>query len=345
MRLNQFNNQVQGELCIEGIMPDNRQYAPLFQLQDSNCFNHPAGWMNQLYGNLLTGFHTLTFGIFSHPIPPDNNFSAAVRVTQKTANLRRDLNRVDAPSGAAWCILSKGLRSPSVWVRQVRAFFLLCASTESETLMKRIVVFLLITTCVGLLNSECQTALDLMFTNKVVSFTNLQGDHFTSAELVEADATQVVFKTNDIFGAVKFTDLSKETLALIGIPESRLYLERELEIQKEQASANQRAILKQEQDALNDSSKLTSARISSVISKNYNPIYGWLQYCNISFDNGAAGTCFIAKLPSSVQEYIDKKSALAQSIDTLNNQIDVATGKISSQAASIRQAQYQNDRN
>ena len=135
---------------------------------------------------------------------------------------------------------------------------------------------------IGIQNGQCQQAVDLVFTNKFASFTNLQGETFIGAELIEADATQVVFKTNDIYGAVKFTNLSTATLKSLGIPLSRLGLAHELEVQKAKAIANQRDILSQEQEELSDPSKLSGLRINSVISKSYSPIYyGWLQWCNV----------------------------------------------------------------
>lgn len=204
--------------------------------------------------------------------------------------------------------------------------------------------FVLISAFVGILKGECQTALDLMFTNKVVTFTNLQGDLFLSAELVEADATQVVFRTNDIFGAEKLTNLSTATLQSLGIPVSRLGMAQELEVQKEQAASEQRAMLKQEQDALNDPTNLLGLKITSVISKNYSQIYGWLQFCNATLDGGLSGTFFIAKLPASAQEYLDRRAALSDSIAKLNNQIDSATAQIANTSANLRQAQYQVNR-
>jgi hypothetical protein len=62
-----------------------------------------------------------------------------------------------------------------------------------------------------------QASAELYFTNEVASFTNLEGETFERAKLIEADSSQLVFETNRIFGAVAFTNLSPAVLDRVGI--------------------------------------------------------------------------------------------------------------------------------
>ncbi len=201
----------------------------------------------------------------------------------------------------------------------------------------------LMTACLGIPTGQCQTSPDLWFTNRVVTFTNLEGERFVDADLVEAGISQVVFKTNGIFGAVKFTNLSPATLELIGIPPSQLELAHELEIQKAEALAHQRALLKDEQEKLLDPSNLVELTVESIQLKDNDPIYGRVQFCSVSTATGASRSVFVVNLPRTVTAYFDQLSALAQQIDQLNGQIETTTAHINAGMDQAKQAQYQLD--
>ena len=193
----------------------------------------------------------------------------------------------------------------------------------------------------GCQNGRCQQVADLVFTNKFATFTNLQGEKFTGAELIHADATQVVFKTNNIFGAVKFTNLSTATLESLGIPLSRLNLAHELEVQKAKALADRQAILNDEQEKLLDPTKLTKLNIDSVIFKDHDPLYGQVYWCTVRQNNGPATKLFVARLPDAIQTFFDRRAAVAQDISTISDHIDSENARIAAATADLNQAQNQ----
>jgi hypothetical protein len=200
---------------------------------------------------------------------------------------------------------------------------------------------LLIAACFGMGNGQSQTTMDLWFTNRIVTFTNLQGERFAHAEVVEADASQVVFKTNDIFGTVKLTNLSPATLEWIGIPPEQLELAHQLEIQKAQALAHQRAMLQDEQQRLLDSSNLVRLTVESIQLKDYDAIYGPVLFCNVRTATGAATSVFVVGLPQRVTAYFDQRSALESEIAQLSGQIEAETAQLATAEDQAKQAQYQ----
>lgn len=195
----------------------------------------------------------------------------------------------------------------------------------------------------GICNSRGQTTPDLWFTNRIVTFTNLQGGRFVDADLVEADASRVVFKTNGIFGTVEFTNLSPAMLDLIGIPASQLQLAHELEIQKAEAAARQRALLEDEREKLLDPSNLVKLTVESIQLADYDPIYGRVQFCNVRTTSGVTTPVFVVGLPATVTAYFDQRSALAQEIAQLAGQIETRTVQIAAGLEQVKQAQYQLD--
>jgi hypothetical protein len=193
----------------------------------------------------------------------------------------------------------------------------------------------------GCQTGRCQPAANLVFTNKFATFTDLHGEKFVGAELIEADATQVVFKTNGIFGAVKFTNLSTATLESLGIPLSRLDLAQELKDKKAQAIAHRQALLKDEQEKLLDPANLTKLNIDSVLFKDNNPLYGQVYWCAVRQENGAVAKLFVARLPDAVRIFFDRRAAMTQHISALSDQIDSENARIAAATADLNQAQNQ----
>jgi hypothetical protein len=193
----------------------------------------------------------------------------------------------------------------------------------------------------GCQDGQCQQAANLAFTNKFATFTNLQGETFIHAELIEADATQVVFKTNNIFGAVKFTNLSTATLESLGIPLSRLDLAKELQVQKAKAIADRQVIFQDEQEKLLDSRNLTKLNIDSVIFKDNDPLYGQVYWCAVRQNNGPVTKLFVARLPDAIRTFFDRRATVAQDIATISDHIDSENARIAAATADLNQAQNQ----
>ena len=61
-------------------------------------------------------------------------------------------------------------------------------------------------------------ALEWQFFDRMATFTNLQGQEVRNASLIRADASQIIYKTNDIYGTVKLTNLAPATLDFLGVP-------------------------------------------------------------------------------------------------------------------------------
>src|SRR5258708_13865950 len=78
---------------------------------------------------------------------------------------------------------------------------------------------------------------DIIFTNKVASFTNLQGKAFVGVELVRANNDGVVWRDKEGgMGLVSYTNVSPALLTSWGIPEDRAELMRTREEQKRAAA-------------------------------------------------------------------------------------------------------------
>ena len=64
-------------------------------------------------------------------------------------------------------------------------------------------------------------AQDITFTNRIVTFANLEGRVFTNVTLVRANENGVVWK-GDGMGMVPYTNLSRSVLASFGVPTQRI---------------------------------------------------------------------------------------------------------------------------
>ncbi len=80
--------------------------------------------------------------------------------------------------------------------------------------MKATVLFLLL----GL----SAVASDITFTNKTLTFTNLQGAIYTNVTLLRADLDGLIWRDGPSGGRVCYTNLSPEFLVALGIPTNRI---------------------------------------------------------------------------------------------------------------------------
>src|SRR6516162_8107307 len=69
-------------------------------------------------------------------------------------------------------------------------------------------------------------AQDIMFTNKTVSFSNLQGKAFIQVELVRADLDGLIWRSGSSAGRVCYTNLELSLLESLHIPTNRIAVSR-----------------------------------------------------------------------------------------------------------------------
>lgn len=63
---------------------------------------------------------------------------------------------------------------------------------------------------------------DLTFTNRILTFTNLQGKAFVQVELVRADLDGLIWRSGSMGGRVCYTNLDPLLLESLGIPTNRI---------------------------------------------------------------------------------------------------------------------------
>ena len=183
----------------------------------------------------------------------------------------------------------------------------------------------------------------LSFTNKVATFSSLDGQMYVGAQLVEADSSRIIFKTNGVFDAVAFTNLSADTLDRIGITQDYLDSVRDGEARKAVALAAQRTMLADEQQRLGDGIGLLNLTVNTVEISDHDPIYGNLRFCRVTMPSGAAIAVFVARLPDTVPGYFQQRDSLARHVADLKSRIDTVTAQVEAQAAQLDQAQNQVD--
>ena len=149
--------------------------------------------------------------------------------------------------------------------------------------------------------------LEWRFTNRVATFTNLQGQAMVNASLIRADGSQLIFKTNDVYGTVNLTNLAPATLEMLGVPASYLQQVRAREKEQAGAAARAAALWKTEQEQLRNPDGLLPFMVESIVSSDYDTLFGQLRRCNVRMTNGAATTVWVARLPDSVPAYLQKK--------------------------------------
>jgi hypothetical protein len=75
---------------------------------------------------------------------------------------------------------------------------------------------------VGLVFGQgCLLAQDIMFTNRVATFTNLDGRLYTNVTLIKATADGIIWKGDGV-GMVPYTKLSLEVAQSFGVPQERV---------------------------------------------------------------------------------------------------------------------------
>ncbi len=84
-------------------------------------------------------------------------------------------------------------------------------------------------------------AADITFTNKTVTFTNLEGNVYAQVDLVRADMDGLVWRAEASGGRVCYTNLEPAFMQALGIPTNRINLARARSERRAVASAQARA--------------------------------------------------------------------------------------------------------
>jgi hypothetical protein len=83
---------------------------------------------------------------------------------------------------------------------------------------------------------------DIIFTNKVVTITNLQGQRFEEATLVRGDLDGLIWRSQASGGRICYTNLDSDLLASFGISSNRIDIARARAERKAVSDAQYRAL-------------------------------------------------------------------------------------------------------
>ena len=193
------------------------------------------------------------------------------------------------------------------------------------------------TVAAALLAWNGRAAMEVRFTNQVVTFTNLQGQVYKDASLLRASEDQLVFKTNDIFGTVYLTNVSPATLEMLGVPASHIQAVQELQRQKEDLAVRRREAFADDQERLTDPKNLIPFRVQAVLNKSQDPVYGTLTRCQLRAADGSLHTAWVARLPDSVPAYFARVREMEGAIAQFDERLTQEAAQIDAAAADIRQ--------
>jgi hypothetical protein len=190
-------------------------------------------------------------------------------------------------------------------------------------------------------NGRCQSRLEVLLTNRMVTFTNLQGQVAGDASLIRATADEVVFKTNDVYGTVKFTNLAPQVLEYLGVPQSHLKLVRDRQAQLPEQAARESEMVQDENARLLDPANLVKVTVESVVWTDYDALYGTVQRCNLRMTNGEAALVFLARLPAAVPDFVNQRQSLSQTVAWLTNQVEMGRTQVTNDTALVNAAKKQ----
>jgi hypothetical protein len=194
-------------------------------------------------------------------------------------------------------------------------------------------------------SSHAQGTVEMLFTNKVVTFTNLQGAVYKDADLIRASSRDVIFKTNGDFGTVALTNLNEAAFQRLGIPMEFVQLAFDSERQKSDAVARDRALFQAEQLVLRNPSNLV--RISLMVApdkREYNATYGFVSRALVRMPDGKSALVYIARLPIRIPEWFEKENSLEKAIADLGNRAQTGSMQIALREEGLKQRQLEIDK-
>src|SRR5689334_7400641 len=84
---------------------------------------------------------------------------------------------------------------------------------------------------------------DILFTNRIASFTNLQGQVYTRVQLVRGDLDGLIWRDGPSGGRICYTNLHPDLLEYFGISSNRIEIARARAEKKALADAKYRAMV------------------------------------------------------------------------------------------------------
>ena len=177
---------------------------------------------------------------------------------------------------------------------------------------------------------------DITFTNKIATFTNLQGRLYDTVLIERANSSGIVYRSGGTLGMVAYTNLSPATLEEIGVPLDRLDAAKARAEQSRLLAVQQMKMDAEEESRLQNPSNFFEITILSPFVRQSVNVMGGLCCCKISGPRGEL-TAWIRGMPSELIANFQNVSTLEQSVAQLSNQISV-------RSAQIKAAQYEHDR-
>jgi hypothetical protein len=182
--------------------------------------------------------------------------------------------------------------------------------------------FLLITVLfLSTLFSRAQTNLVkvFIFTNRIVSLTNLAGIKYENIELIRADFSGIVYinQTGAGGGVIRFTNLPDSTLENLGLVD---FASAERENSKKLAEA-QKQMFEAEKEQMRDRSNYKTLHLTSYGT------FGNSGLCTIR-EFPTAGTFLIYNAPKEAIESIERIQSQSQVVNELNSQITAVATQI-----------------
>ena len=149
---------------------------------------------------------------------------------------------------------------------------------------------------------------DIEFTNRVVTFTNLQGRTYRNVGLVRADDRGVVYQSGGEWGLVRYTNLSAQTIEDLGLPANKINA---LANAEKERAARLKEMAEQERERMADPANWTPVHVVAGQGTDAGWIWEVKEF---------SGWFFINNLPPKTLAYFRDYYALAYKINALQNQ-------------------------
>ena len=215
----------------------------------------------------------------------------------------------------------------SIWLRKTSDLHLEAGGRKSRG-VRALIAVLLLTAVAQLL------AQDITFTNKTVTFTNLEGRVFKDVLLVKGDADGLIWRADASGGRVSYTNMAPEILQRLGVPTNRI------EMALARAGQRQKAMEAQQQQqaaVAAQAAKMSRWQELKIISIDF---YTWSRYkCAVApinlGDKPVPSYILVDRLPDSLtaipNQIRDEQAKLKQ----LSEQIQIYAKAIANKQRAV----------
>lgn len=153
-----------------------------------------------------------------------------------------------------------------------------------------------------------QSTKEITFTNRVVTFTNLQGRTYRNVDLVRADNMGLVYQSDGQWGMVRYTNLSAQTIQDLGLPADKVTALADAEKQR---AARMEELAAQERERMADPANWATVHVVAGQGTDA----GWIWQVR-----EFPGWFFIANLPVKTAAYFRDYYTLIYKINVLKGQ-------------------------